>query len=327
MAERWQRWRQAVKLRALTTYRLLDETVDEYSKDGAEMVAAGLAFYTLLSMAPLILIAVAVAGTILGKGAARQEAFRLVADSMGSDAARTVDTWVQQASDSGAVASLVGFVLVLYTASRLAEQLRVGLNLVWNVDPVLARGFRATVRDYVKRRLVAFLMVLASGPILLLIFLSRTLLTGFNDRLFGDTALDGALVQLSQLLFSLLLVGAMSALVFKLVPDTRVGWRSVLLGGALTSLLFNLGNALVGLYLARATVAQTYGAAGSAVVVLLWLYFSAQMFLFGAELTQVYARHYGRGLNAREQQEQQQVEQASRDEAVVAEGSQFSATR
>jgi membrane protein len=110
-------------------------------------------------------------------------------------------------------------------------------------------------------------------------------------------------VQLSQIAFSLVLVAGLSAVVFKVVPDTRVGWRAVTRGGVVTSLLFNVGNLVVGLYLGRAGVTQTYGAAGAVVVVLLWLYFSAQMFLFGAEFTQVYARHHGRGLNAREEQE------------------------
>jgi membrane protein len=116
-------------------------------------------------------------------------------------------------------------------------------------------------------------------------------------------------VQLSQVAFSLALVAGMSAVVFKVVPDTRIGWPAVLRGGILTSALFNGGNFLVGLYLGHATVSQTYGAAGSAVVVLLWLYFSAQMFLFGAEFTQVYARHYGRGLNTRERHELEHAEQ------------------
>lgn len=284
-------------------YQLLDETVDEYSKDRAEMVAAGLAFYTLLSMAPLIIIAVAIAGAILGEGAARSEALRLVDENMGSSAAVTVDSWVKQASDSGAMASVIGFMLALYTASRLGEQLRVALNQVWNVDASLAQGFKASIRDYVRRRLFAFLLVLASGPILLVIFLSRAFLSGLQDAIVGETVVAGWLVQLGQVAFSVVLVAGMSAIVFKVVPDTHVGWPAVVRGGLLTSVLFNSGNLLVGLYLGRATVAQTYGAAASAVVVLLWLYFSAQMFLFGAELTQVYARHHGRGLNAREQQE------------------------
>lgn len=315
--ERWHRYRNVLKRGANVAYRLLDETIDEYSKDRAEMVAAGLAFYTLLSMAPLILIAVAIAGAILGRGTARQEALRLVTDSMGSNVAKTVDTWVQQASDSGGIASLIGFLLVLYTASRLAEQLRAGLNQVWNIDPILAKGFKATIQNYLKRRLFAFLLVMASGPILLVIFLSRALLTGFSETLFAGTAMAGPMVQLGQLASSLVLVGGMSAVVFKVVPDTRVGWRCVLLGGALTSVLFNVGNALVGLYLGHATVSQTYGAAGSVVVVLLWLYFSAQMFLFGAELTQVYARRYGRGLNPRERQEHDRAARMRQNEPIA----------
>jgi membrane protein len=296
---------------AKVVYRLLDETLDEYAKDRAEMVAAGLAFYTLLSMAPLIIIAVAIAGAILGEGAARSAALQLVAENMGSSAAATVDSWVQQASDAGAMASVIGFVLVLYTASRLGAQLRVGLNQVWNVDAFLARGFKATIHDYLRRRLFAFVFIMASGPLLLLIFLSRALLSGLHDALFGDdTMFAGGLAQLSQVAFSFVLVAGMSAVVFKVVPDTRVGWPAVLRGGIVTSVLFNGGNILVGLYLARAAVAQTYGAAGSAVVVLLWLYFSAQMFLFGAEFTQVYARHYGRGLNEREQHELAESQQS-----------------
>jgi membrane protein len=292
-------------------YSLLDEAADEYSKDRGELVAAGLAFYTLLSLAPLVIIAVAIAGAVLGRGAARREAFELIGEAMGPAAASTIDEWVQEAASSGGVASVVGFVLVLYTASRLGAQLREALNQVWNVDAKLARGFRATVRDYVARRLFAFLLVLASGPLLLAVFASRALLFGLNRAVFGSTPLAGILVQVTQGLFSLVLVWAISAVVFKVVPDTRVGWRAVTRGAALTSLLFNLGNVAVGLYLGRASVAEAYGAAGSVIVVLLWLYFSAQMFIYGAEVTQVYARRYGRGLSPEEQRELLAAQQKS----------------
>jgi membrane protein len=145
----------------------------------------------------------------------------------------------------------------------------------------------------------------------LVIFLSRAVLSGLQDAVLGETQLAGGLVQLSQVGFSLVLVAGLSAVVFKVVPDTRVGWRAVIRGGILTSVLFNAGNLVVGMYLGRASVTQTYGAAGSAVVVLLWLYFSSQMFLFGAEFTQVYARHYGRGLSPREQRELEVAQQAA----------------
>ena len=284
-------------------YGLFEETYDDYAKDRGELVAAGLAFFTLLSIAPLILVAVAIAGAVLGEGEARAEALRLVQQNIGSAGAQTLASWVDEAGRSGAVASLVGFFLALYTASRLVSQLRAALNQVWNVDQSLAEGFRATVRDYLRRRLFAFLAVLASGPLLLAVFVSRALLRGLSSAVLAPTLWGHSFAQLFQLCFSVGVVAGMSALVFRVVPDTRIGWRVVWRGALMTSLLFNTGNYLVGLYLSRATVGQVYGAAGSAVVVLLWLYFSAQMFLFGAEFTQVYARHYGRGITSDEGRE------------------------
>lgn len=292
-----------LRARAGQGYRLVDETIDEYIKDRGELAAAGLAFFTLLSIAPLIIIAVAIAGVVLGQHAARQEATQLISQTMGTGAAGTVVEWMDQAAAGGRVASVIGFLLLLYTASRLAAQMRVALNQVWNIDEPLAEGFKASIRGYLRRRLFAFLLVLASGPLLLAVFASRALLTGLHESLFAGTPLAGTLVQLGQLAFSLVTVTGISAIVFKYVPDTNIGWRAVSCGAVLTSLLFNLGNWLVGLYLGRASVAQAYGAAGSGVVVLLWLYFSAQMFLFGAEFTQVYARHFGRGLSRTEEEE------------------------
>lgn len=271
---------------------MVNQTISQYSTDGGEMIAAALAFYTLLSIAPLIIIAVAIAGAVLGRSAAEREVLRVLSDAMGPDAAATVQGWVRQASESGGVASFVGFLLVLFAASRLGAQLRVALNKVWNVDVNQAEGFKGSVRDYVKRRLFAFLLVAAAGPLLLAVFASRALLTGLSDVLFASAPGAATLVGAAQLSFSIVIVAVVSALVFRVVPDMLVSWRPVLLGALLTSIVFNAGNWLVGLYLGRATVAQTYGAAGSAVVVLLWLYFSAQMFLLGAEFTQVYAAHY-----------------------------------
>lgn len=284
-------------------YQFIDETLGEYSKDRGDLVAAALAFYTMLSIAPLIIIAVAIAGLVLGRQAARQEVVALMTSTMGAKAAETVNGWVQEASASGGVASVVGFVLLLYTASRLLAQLRVALNQVWNVDVYQAEGFKASATDFLKRRLFAFLLVLASGPILLVVVASHALLSGLSGALFSSSPVEGTIVQVGQFVFSVVLVAIVSGVVFKVVPDTRIGWKAVLRGAVLTSVLFNVGSWLVGLYLGHATVTQTYGAAASAVVVLLWLYFSAQIFLAGAEFTQVYAKHFGRGLTPKEQQQ------------------------
>lgn len=288
----------SLRKRFKTAYALIDETIDEYSKDRADLMAAAVAFYTLLSIAPLILVAVAVAGFVLGQAGARAEITELLSTSMGPQAATTVNSWVDEASKSGELASLIGGVLVLFAASRLVAQLRSALNQIFNVDEGSAKGFKASVKDYVRRRLSAFAFVAASGPVLLAVFASRAVLSGVHEVLFRGSPIAGFFVQVTQIGFSIVLVTLLTAAVFRLLPDLRVGTRSIWLGAALTSLLFNFGNVLVGLYLGRATVTATYGAAGSLVVVLLWLDFSASMFLFGAEFTQVHAKHYG-GLQER----------------------------
>lgn len=271
-------------------WQIVNDTIDEFSEDRGDLVAAALAFYTLLAIAPLIIIAVAIAGVILGQGAARAEVIGVLDNAMGAEAARTVQQWVEQASEAGGVASVVGAILLLFTASRLGAQLRSALNLVWNVDVEIAKTFKATVSGYVERRLFAFALVLAAGPLLVVVFVSRALLSGVEDVFLAHLGFGGALAQLTQLAMSIVLVAALTAATFRFVPDTRVGWSAIWRGALITSVLFNLGNLAVGLYLARAGVVAAYGAAGSAVVVLLWLYFSAQMFLYGAEFTQVYAK-------------------------------------
>ena len=298
----------AFSQRLATTWQLINQSLEEFSRGRADLLAAALAFHALLSMAPLIILAVAIAGLVLGEAAAHAEVTRLLQDTLGKPSAQTVNQWVREASESGEVASAIGILLTLFTASRLGETLRSSLNQIDHIDVFMAAGFRSTVEDYVRRRIFAFGVVAASGPLLLLVVLSRMLLIGFHNRLFGSSPWQGVMVQGIQLLLSLSTVAFTTALVLRYVPDTRVGWRNAWVGGALTSVLFNIGNALVGWYLARASVAAAYGAAGSLVVVLLWLYFSAQMFLLGAAFTRVYSQRYGSALTATEEREVEQAE-------------------
>jgi membrane protein len=212
---------------------------------------------------------------------------------MGERAASAVRGWVDQAAESGALASAVGIVALLFGASRVAIQLRSALNQIWNVDEAQADSFQKSVRTYLQRRFTAFGMILASGPLLLAIFLSRAVLMGLYELVLGAEA--GATVQALHVAFSIGLVAILTGAVFAFVPDVDVPRPSIVAGALLTSLIFNAGNILVGLYIARAGVAATYGAAGSMLVVLLWLYLSAQLFLLGAEFTQVHARRFGPG--------------------------------
>ena len=266
---------------------MLIETIDEFSKDRGDLVAAALAFYALLSIAPMIIIAVAVAGVVLGERNARHQVTDLLQGAMGANMAHVVDDWVQQASDSGGVASVIGVSLTLFAASRFAGQLRSALNQVWNVDVKLAEDFRSNVKSYFARRLFAFATILAAGLLLLAIIVSRVLIAGLGKALLQHFVFTGVLTQVSQITSSFVLVSLLSAVIFRVVPDTQVRWRAAFCGGLFTSILFTVGNLLVGIYFGVFAVGAAYGAAGSLVVVLLWFYFLAYMFLLGAEFTQV----------------------------------------
>ena len=271
------------------------DTLDEYSRDRGDLVAAALAFYTLLSIAPLIIIAVAIAGAVLGERTALEEVTAVLRRAMGEGAALTIRGWVVQAAESGALASVVGVALSLFTASRLGAQLRSSLNQIWNVDVSVTETFKESVSQYLERRVYALAVVLAAGPLLLVIFVTRALLSSLSDELLESLSFGGAAVDVAQFAASVIAVAVITMLTLRLIPDVRVSLRAIVPGALLTSVLFNLGNLAVAFYLGHAGVMATYGAAGSVVVVLLWLYFSAQIFLYGAEFTQVYAKRRGLG--------------------------------
>jgi membrane protein len=227
---------------------------------------------------------------VLGRGAAHAEMNRVLHDAVGARGASAIDEWVMGASKGGEVAGVVGVGLMLVAASKLGTRLREALNQIWDVG---ADALIPSVGLYVRRRLLAFSLVLLGGLTLLAIAASRTVLTALHEVLFGASPRLGLLIQVLQIGLSLAIAAGVFAVIFRYLPDEHVRWKIAGIGGALTSVLFNVGNALVGLYLGRATSAAAYGAAGSVLVVLLWLYFSAHMFLIGAEFTQVYARGWG----------------------------------
>jgi membrane protein len=268
-------------------YRLARETLHEFTRHRGQLLAAALAFYTLLSVAPLVIVAVAIAGIVLGRGVAHAEMARVLHDTVGAKGASVIDEWVSEASRGGELASAVGVGLMLLAASKLGTRLREVLNHIWDID---ADAFIPGLRTYLRRRLVAFALAVSAGPILLVIFASRTLLTALHDVWFGAAPALGVLVQVLQVAFSLSIVAALFAVIFRYVPDSRVSWNTAWKGSALTSALFNIGNALVGLYLGRTSTTVAYGAAASVLVVLLWLHFSAHIFLIGAEFTQISAK-------------------------------------
>ncbi|MEN9580137.1 MAG: hypothetical protein RJA70_3146, partial [Pseudomonadota bacterium] len=250
-----------IRSKSVSAWRLCQEAATEFSRDRGDLAAAALAFYSLLSIAPLMIVAVAVAGLLLSAEAAKAETLGLLRETMGATAAETVSGWVEQAHAGGAIGSVVGVGLTLFAASRLADQLREVLNQVWNIEVSASTGFRNTVLDYLMERAFALLVVLAVGPLLLAVVISRALLSGLGEFLFASSALKGLAFEMIQLSFALVLVTMLSTLIFRFIPDRNVGWKACFHGGVVTSLLFNVGNYFVGLYLGRASV-ETYGLAG-----------------------------------------------------------------
>lgn len=275
-----------------TFWSLLKQTAVSWLDDYAPSMGAALAYYTLFSLAPLLLIVISVAGLIFGEDAARGEITLQLQSLMGDAGARAVQDLLASVRQpvEGSFATAVGLLLLLVGATTVFAELQDSLDRIWRVpDRVRPNGWLALVRA----RLLSFGMILAVGFLLTvsLVISAMTALLGKTiEPLFGGWYVVGAAVNG---LGGFLLIAAMFALIYKVMPRVRVHWRDVWNGAVFTALLFTLGKVVIGLYLSRFGMSSGFGAAGSLVIVLLWVYYSAQVFLFGAEFTWVYANACG----------------------------------
>lgn len=270
---------------------LLKDTVVEWIDDNAARVAASLAFYTLLSMAPLVLLSVAMLGALMGETAAQSRILDEVGSVIGPQAAGALSAIVESAhrSDSGLISSIVGIVVLLVGASGVFGELQYALDTIWGVKPKPGRGIMGVVKD----RLFSFSMVIAVAFVLLVSLVISTVLSAFG-RVVADALPGGAFLwQAANLAISLGVITVLFAIIFKVVPDIEVRWRDVWVGSFVTAALFSAGKYVLGLYLGTSTVASSYGAAGSVVALVVWVYYSSQLVFLGAEFTQVFARRFG----------------------------------
>ncbi len=259
---------------------LFKQTVSEFSSDKVPRLGAALAYYTIFSLAPLLLIAIAIAGLAFGEEAARNQVFAQLKGVLGPLAAKAVQEMVENAAKpaSGAMATVIGIVTLIFGASGVFGQLKEALNTIWDVKPKKTPG----ILGFIKQRFLSAAMVLGMGFLLLVSLVI--------DAAIAAIVPHGAVVwEALQLIVLLGVVTVLFAAIFRFLPDLKIEWRDVWLGAFLTALLFVIGKFALGLYLGKSAVASTYGAAGSLVVLLLWVYYSAQILLFGAEFTQVYA--------------------------------------
>src|SRR5450432_122994 len=271
--------------------KVVKETASGWDEDNVARLAASLAYYTLLSIAPLIILAVAVAGLAFGQDAAREHIGGELASVVGGGAASAIQSIAKNAHTpgTGSFSIVVGVVVLLFGASGVFGELQSALNTVWDVTPKPGRGIWGLVKD----RFFSFSLVVGVAFLLLVSLVVSTALT-WVGQVFASSLPGGAVVwQALNFCISLAVVTALFALMFKTLPDVHIKWRDVWVGAGVTAALFTLGKFLLGLYLGSAGVSSAYGAAGSIVALVIWVYYSSQVLLVGAEFTEVYARLYG----------------------------------
>ncbi len=282
-------------------YELLRDTVDGFLDDNCSMLGAALAFYTALSLAPMLLIFIGVVGLAYGgdDSAARNKVVTQTADYVGQEGAQAVEATLasSKSQTGGVVSTVIGVVSVLLGATGVFAQLQEALNIIWKVDPAPVVKSNASklakVWAYVRNRLLSF-SVLCGLAFLLLVSLALNTVIGYLQGWVSGTLGESAtLMRAVDVTLSVGLATLLFAMIFKILPARKITWGTVLLGAFVTSLLFNAGKFLIGLYLSQTAAGSSFGAAGSLMVLLIWIYYSTQILLLGAEFTKVYAKRYG----------------------------------
>jgi membrane protein len=273
------------------TWALVKQTGAAWYEDKAPRLGAALAYYSIFSIAPFLILVLAIAGLWLGPREAEAELVNEIKNTVGEESGNAVQDMIRHASDPhiGIVATVIAVVVLLVGASGVFGELQDALNTIWKVTPKPGRP----VLGFLKDRFLSFAMVLGTG-FLLLVSLILTAVLEAVARYLSPTCLSGGLClwQVVNAVVSFGIITLLFALIFKVLPDVMLTWRDVWIGAAVTALLFTVGKYLIGLYFGRAGVASYYGAAGSLVVILVWVYYSAQILLFGAEFTRVYTLSY-----------------------------------
>jgi membrane protein len=279
------------KKQTRAVWDLLAETYRQWSRDNAPTLGAALAFYTTFSLAPLLIVAMAVAGFIFGRAEVQAEIFQRLQELVGPEGARAVKIMLSAAfrHGSGLTASVIGVGVLLYGATRTFVMLRQALNLMWGVKPPP----RLDLGEVITGQLLSFAMVLGIGFLLVLSLVASAGLAAASRFLQDLLPVPVFFFQLADVIFSIALITLLIATIFKVLPEVHIAWSDVWVGAALTALLFTVGNVILGWYLAKSAVSSAYGAASSLAVLLLWVYYSAQILFLGAEFTQVYANRYG----------------------------------
>jgi membrane protein len=271
--------------------QLVKETFDRWLADRAPSMGAALAFYSAFSVAPLLIIVIAIAGMAFGEAAAQGAIVGQLRALVGEQGAGAIQAMLAAAGrrESGVVATTVGIVTLLIGATSAFVELQDSLDRIWEAPKRAENG----IVTLFKSRVLSFGLVLAIGFLLLVSLVLTTALAAFAGYYSHLLPVGETLLQTANFIASFLVVTVLFAMIYKWLPNVSIAWRDVWIGSAVTALLFNIGRTTIGMYLGHSAVASAYGAAGTFVVLLLWLYYSAQVFLLGAEFTWVYAKRVG----------------------------------
>jgi membrane protein len=272
-------------------WKVLKDTFTAGSEEKVPRHGAALAYYTVLSLVPLLVVIIAMIGFIFGREAGQGYVLEQIGSLVGPQSAEAIKDMIQRASEpsTGIVATVVAAGTLLLGASGVFAQLQDSLNSIWGVKPKEGRGLWGLIRD----RFLSVAALLGTGFLLLVSLALSAALSAFGKWFGGWLPAPELVLQVFEFVISLAVITGLFALMFKVLPDAKVAWHDVWVGAALTALLFTIGKFAIGLYLGKSDVGSAYGAAGSLVIVLVWVYYSSQILLFGAEFTQVYANRVG----------------------------------
>lgn len=272
--------------------RIFKTTIREWANDEAFLHAAALGFYTLFSLAPILIIAIAVAGFVFGPEAARGEISEQVEEMIGRESAELVESLILKSSPkvAGTFKSFVGLALLFIGATTVFHQLQRSLNSIWGV---VAKPSRSSIFIFVKGRILSLALVLTIGFLLLVSLVFSTLLTALIRYAQEWILMPPGVLRGVDLVVSLTVFTILFGMIFKVLPDVKLRWKDVWKGALLTAIMFTVGRNLISLYLTYAGPASTYGAAGALVAVIFWVYYSGLILLFGAEFIKVYVRSRG----------------------------------
>ena len=286
----------ATRIDFRAVYALFQATIAAWNKDRAAALAAGLAYYAIFSLAPALIIIIAIAGLVFEQGAVQQQIVEQVEATLGEEAAGVVVTMIEnlreQQQRSSVIATVVGVVTVVFGAIGVFAHLQSSLNHIWGIEPAAQSGLRS-VLFFVRRSALSFAVVAAAGFLLVLFVIINNVLTVLRGFLEGVAPEVGSVLPSTSLFVTFVALTVSFAVVLRVLPDVNVRWRDVLPGAVLTAVFFLIGQFFIGLYLGSSSVGSIYGAAGSIIVLLVWVYYSAQIFMLGAEFTKVYTRTYG----------------------------------